>query len=207
MASHRHRNVIIGISLLIILFVATLVFFYRSLLTCLELNIVRMSKPKIYSNTLKTPEEIVALFCDMDFTGKRLSSLTWSEILPYITWPDEPGWDTVLVVSKYKLSDMKQTNNTANITVEYNVVGKYGTELLQMEQIEKVPFKVIKTENGWKIESPDSMLPHVSPMTLIANLEGRLKEEQDASVSKRLREEIGILQANQTPEVQQTKKE
>jgi len=206
MVSDRHRNVIC-ISLLIIPFVAVLVFFYRPLLACLEFSVARMSKPNIYSNTLKTPKEVVALFCDMDFTGKRLSSLTWREILPYITWPDEPGWDTVLVVSKYKLSDVKRTNNTANITVEYNVVGKYGTELLQMEEIEKVPFKVIKTESGWKIESPDSMLPHVSPMTLIENLEGRLKEEQDAAVTKRLRQEIGILQANQTPKVQQTKKD
>jgi hypothetical protein len=196
MAGQRHRKVIVGISLLIILFI----------LGC-DLSGARKSKPKSYSNTLSTPEEVVALFCDMDFSGKRLSSLTWSEILPYTTWPDEPGWDTVLVVSKYSLSDVKRSNNTADITVEYHVVGKYGTELLQMDKIEKVPFKVIKTENGWKIKSPDWMMPHVSPMTLLSNLEGRLKEERDSSISNRLRQEIAILHASQSPKERQTKKD
>ena len=196
MVDQRRRQGIAGISLLIILFI----------LGC-DLSGARKSKPKSYSNTLSTPEEVVALFCDMDFTGKRLSGLTWSEILPYITWPDEPGWDTVLVVSKYKLSDVTRSANTADITVEYHVVGKYGTKLLQMDEIEKVPFKVIKTENGWKIQSPDSMLPHVSPMTLLSNLEGRLKEEQDSSISNRLRQEIAILKTSQTPKEQQIKKD
>ena len=56
---------------------------------------------KIYSNTLKSPEEVVKVFCDLDANGKRLSSTTWSEMLPYIMWPDEPGWDTVILVTSY----------------------------------------------------------------------------------------------------------
>ncbi len=196
MAYQGHRKLIVGLSLLIILL----------MLGC-DLTGAKNSKQISYSNTLNTPEEVVALFCDMDYSGKRLSGSTWKEILPYITWPDEPGWDTVLVVSKYKLADVKRSDNTADITVEYHVVGKYGTELLQVDKIEKVPFKVIKTENGWKINSPDSMLPHVSPMTLLSNLEDRLKEEQDSSISNRLRQEIAILKANQTTKVQQTMKD
>lgn len=164
-----------------------------SLLGC-ERNTFWPSKPRVYSNSLKTPEEVVKVFCDLDAAGKRLSSSTWSEMLPYINWREEAMESVAVVVSGFKLSRIEKTNNVANIVVEYNVIGKYWPEkIVQIKSIEKVSFAVIKTEAGWKIKSPDTMVPHVLPNFLISHLERVLKKENDVNAIKEIQDRIRMI--------------
>lgn len=158
-------------------------------------RIQQMSRPKVYSNSLKTPEEVVKVFCDMDGSGKRLSSLTWSEMLPYISWPEEAMESVAVVISGYKILKAKKTNESADIIVEYNVVGKYWPEkLMPIKTVEKVTFIVIKTEAGWKIKSPDTMVPHVLAQSLISHLERIVKKESDSKTAKEIRDRIHALE-------------
>jgi hypothetical protein len=152
------------------------------------------SKPRVYSNSLKTPEEVVEVFCDMDAAGKRLSSSTWSEILPYINWREEAMESVAVVVSGFKLSRIEKTNNVANIVVEYNVIGKYWPEKIEPKRsIEKISFKVIKTDTGWKINSPDTMVPHVLSSFLIAHLEKVSKNESDFNAVREIQDKIRMV--------------
>lgn len=152
------------------------------------------SKPRVYSNSLKTPEEVVKVFCDMDAAGKRLSSSTWSEMLPYINWREEAMESVAVVISGFKLSRIERTDNVANIVVEYNVIGKYWPEKLEPKvSTEKVSFAVIKTDVGWKINSPDTMVPHVLPNFLVSHLEKVLKREHDIYAIKEIQNRILMI--------------
>ena len=168
----------------------TLIF---SLVAC-ERTTSWRSKPRVYSNSLKTPEEVVKVFCDMDAAGKRLSSSTWSEMLPYINWREEAMESVAVVISGFKLSRIEKTDKVANIVVEYNVIGKYWPEKIEPKKaIEKVSFTVIKTDVGWKIDGPDTMVPHVFPDILVSHLEKVLKKENDVNAINEIQNKIRMI--------------
>lgn len=159
-------------------------------------NILERSKPRAYSNSLKTPEEVVKVFCDMDAAGKRLSSSTWSELLPYIDWKDEAMESVAVVISGFKVLGVERGDNVAEINVTYDVIGEYNLDkLVPTKSIEKVLFTVIKTDNGWKISSPDTMVPHVSAKPLIIHLERIIKMESDSSAVKEIQDRIHTLES------------
>lgn len=158
-------------------------------------RIQQISRPKVYSNSLKTPDEVVKVFCDLDASGKRLSSLTWPEMQPYIIWTEEAMESAAVVISSYKLSVEEKTNQAASIIVEYDVLGKYWPgKLMPVKAVEKVTFTVIKTEVGWKIKCPDTMVPHVLPESLITHLEKIEKKEDDPNVVKEIRNRVQVLE-------------
>ncbi len=157
-------------------------------------KLLQNSKPKIYSNSLKTPDEVVKAFCDLDAAGIRLSSLTWSEMLPYISWREEAMENVAIVISRYKISSSKKTDKAAEILVEYAIIGKYWPEkLTPAKTIEKVPFSVIKTDAGWKINSPDTMVPHVYAESLIKQLESVKKRENKPDTIKEIQDRIQMV--------------
>ncbi len=124
-------------------------------------------------NTLATAEETVKAYCDLDAQGTRLTSETWSKVLPYIAWTEEAGWDRTIVISGYKIANTKKQSETAfTITVEYQVLGVVSGDYAQTRKTEQVPFKVTKSKNGWKITEPDFMPPHVLLKPMVKHLEG-----------------------------------
>lgn len=128
---------------------------------------------KVPRNTLATAEETVTAYCDLDAKGTRLTSETWSKVLPYIAWTEEAGWDRTIVIEGYKIAKTQKQSETAfSITVEYQVLGTLSGDYSQMRKTENVPFKVKKTKEGWKIISPDFMPPHVLLKPMVTHLEG-----------------------------------
>ena len=141
---------------------------------------------KVPRNTLVTPEETVTAYCDLDARGTRLTSETWSKVLPYIAWTEEAGWDRTIVIDGFKIAkSQKQSDTASTITVEYQVLGVLSGDYAQKSKIETVPFTVKKTKDGWKITSPDFMPPHVLLKPMVKHLEGTknlelAKKVQDA---------------------------
>jgi len=128
---------------------------------------------KVSRNTLASPEETVKAYCDLDASGMRLTSQTWSKVLPYIAWTEEAGWDRTIVISGYTVAKtQKQSDTAATITVEYQVLGTVSSDYAQAKKTENIPFKVKKTKEGWKITSPDVMPPHVLLKSMVKHLEG-----------------------------------
>ena len=128
---------------------------------------------KAPKNTVATAEETVNAYCDLDARGARLTSETWSKVLPFIAWTEEAGWDRTIVISGYKIAKMqKESESASTITVEYEVLGIVSGDYAQTKKTENITFKVKKTKNGWKITSPDFMPPHVLLKTMVKHLEG-----------------------------------
>jgi hypothetical protein len=181
------------------LFSAVIFSVLLTMLAC-DCSKVWRSKPRVYSNSLQTPDDVVKAFCDLDAAGKRLSSLTWSEMLPYINWREEAMESVAVVISDFKVLSIKKADNVADIVVEYDVIGKYWSDKYEpTNMIEKVSFTVIKTEDGWKIKSPDTMVPHVFPNYMISHLERVLKEEKDVNAIKEIQKRILRIKKLENP--------
>jgi len=140
-------------------------------------------------NPLTTAAETVKAYCELDAAGKRLSSETWKQVLPYISWSEEPGWDSVVVITGYQVVAITEHSAThATITVDYQVLGTSSRDFVSMKKTESITFSVRKTGKGWKIKSPDFMLPHVLPKPLIAHLESVKNDELALKVKKAVKE-------------------
>jgi hypothetical protein len=154
------------------------------------------SKQRSYSNSLKTPEEVVRVFCDLDASGTRLSSSTWWDIVPYITWREEAMESAVVIISGYNLTHINKAEHKAEILVEYKVVGKYWDRRFSPgSSIEKISFNVIKTDTGWKITNLGTTVPHIYPQIFLAGLESRAAtaaEERDTESLEQLRKDISL---------------
>lgn len=122
-------------------------------------------------NHLATAGETVKAFCDLDGEGARLTSATWSQVLPYIAWTEEAGWDRTVVIAGYRIgSIINRSENLSMVTVEYEVAGNLSQDYLPAKKNETVVFTVQKTSEGWKIKSPDFMPPHVFIKPLLRHL-------------------------------------
>jgi hypothetical protein len=91
------------------------------------------AKLRMVKNPLATPEENLKAFLDLDCQGKRLTSKTWSKLLPYISWQEEAGWDRVTVITGY-------VNAIALITVRFDVLGLLVSDYHLSRGLENVAF-------------------------------------------------------------------
>jgi hypothetical protein len=124
-------------------------------------------------NTLATAEETVKAYCDLDGRGVRLTSESWSKVLPYISWTEEAGWDRTIVIADYRIAKTrKQSESEVTVPVEYQVMGVLSGDYTPSRRTETISFKVKKTRDGWKITDPDFMPPHVLLKPMIKHLEG-----------------------------------
>ncbi|MEK6743669.1 MAG: hypothetical protein AABZ15_08665 [Nitrospirota bacterium] len=134
--------------------------------------------PATPQNTLATPEETVKAYCDLDAKGARLTSATWSKVLPYISWSEEAGFDRAVVISGFSIGKVQKKGDAESaVTVEYQVLGAVSGDYVSGKKTESVRFKVVKTGRGWKISEPDFMPPHVLAKEMAKHLEGTKKNE------------------------------
>jgi len=130
-------------------------------------------------NPLATPEETVKAYCDLDAKGVRLTSTTWSKVLPYISWTEEAGFDRAVVISGFTVQKARMNSEkAATVAVEYQVLGTLAGEYVASRRSETVRFTVAMTDRGWRISSPDFMPPHVSDTAMVKHLEGTKRLEQ-----------------------------
>ena len=129
-------------------------------------------------NPLATPEETVKAYCELDADGARLTSQTWSKVLPYIAWSEEAGFDRAVVISGFSVGKAQKKNDSESaVSVEYQVLGTVSGDYTAGRKAENVRFRVSKTSRGWKITEPDFMPPHVLAKAMAKHLEGTKKVE------------------------------
>lgn len=128
-------------------------------------------------NSLATAEETVRAYCDLDARGARLTSTTWSKVLPYISWTEEAGFDRAVVISGYSIGKVTKKDQETTVVVEYRVLGVVTSSYEESERTETVRFKVSLTDRGWKITEPDFMPPHVLASVMAEHLEGTKRRE------------------------------
>jgi hypothetical protein len=127
-----------------------------------------VAPPNTFGEYPSTPVGVVHLYCDFDLRSGRISSENFEKLPPIVTWEVEPGWDTVVVVSGFKILSSTQTHDHAVVTVEWAVLGRSEAENVVRERKSEVIAYQLKLLKGlWKIDSP-VIPPHVSLPTLRA---------------------------------------
>jgi hypothetical protein len=113
-----------------------------------------------------SPEEVVKLYCDLDYNGGRSgqeSDVIHCKMWFLVNWFEEPGWDTGVIIDGYEIKDKSIKTTTATISVVYRVIGIFsGDEILMLGPFyQLVNFQLIKSNKGWKINQP-IISPHIS---------------------------------------------
>jgi hypothetical protein len=125
-----------------------------------------VAQPNTLGEYPSTPARVVRLYCDFDLNTGRISTENFEKLPSIVTWEEEPGWDTVVVVSGYKILSSKQTLDHAVVTVQWAVLGYAEAENVSREKKSEVIVYQLKLLKGlWKIDSP-IVPPHVSLPTL-----------------------------------------
>lgn len=106
------------------------------------------------------PEELIKEFLTKDSTGQFLRTNSWFN--QAIVCPGYFGGpDTFMVIKKYRITDKKIDKESAQVSVEYDVVGVMGSggstgefnSFSPKVETIKTIIKVIKTPFGWKINN------------------------------------------------------
>jgi len=109
-----------------------------------------------------SPEEVVRRYCDFDLRTGRISTANFAKLPPLVSWEEEPGWDTVTVVSGYKILSAKQYQDRATVTVKWDVLGRSEAENVTKDnKSEVIDYQLRLVKGLWKIEAP-VIPPHVS---------------------------------------------
>lgn len=135
---------------------------------CVSLFVLFAGQPSTFGEYPSTPASVVRLYCEFDLNIGRISTDNFKKLPPVVTWKEEPGWDTVVVVSGYNILSAKQTHDHAVVTVQWAVLGHSEAENVSREKKSEIVAYQLKLVKGlWKIDSP-VIPPHVSLPTLRA---------------------------------------
>jgi len=108
------------------------------------------------------PQEIVAAFCREDGLGARTLASTFRRVAPLVKWPLEPAWDSVVLITGYKVGNaIEMEAGVVEIEVEYSVVGRLVQQRHEVETQTKLQrFRLQASDDGWWIVGPP-VPPHV----------------------------------------------
>jgi hypothetical protein len=134
---------------------------------------------------------VVERYCQLDFDGARLGISEDATIWTLVAWENEPGWDTTLIASSFRVERASQDESIAEVTVEYRLVGRFEGEppTILETTTERVKFRLALRHQGWVIEE-GQVPPHVSARVFRVYLETLLKEERDAKRRSALQHDI-----------------
>lgn len=111
-------------------------------------------------------------YLSLDRTGARLDQKRYGDMMVLVTWPEEPGWDSFVVISGSTIGRPQLTNGKIASRVRYTVEGImegdtfHPIRTLDAEMASRfaigqpAEFVLTRDSGGWKIESPQ-LPPHV----------------------------------------------
>jgi hypothetical protein len=136
--------------------------------TLAALLILSMTLPQAVGQYPATPKEVVRLYCDFDLKTGRISTANFAKLPPLVTWEEEPGWDTVTIVSSFKILSAKQSQDSAIVTVKWDVLGHAEAEnVTKGQKSEVIEYQLKRAKGLWKIDAP-VIPPHVALSTVRA---------------------------------------
>jgi hypothetical protein len=117
-------------------------------------------------NISENPRKVIEHFLKLDTDGARLGTDTYkaSGIGDYVVQGEyeSPGWDTVTLITDYKIQKITQSGSTASAMVKYNVIGKASNNLEIKKKNEIYIFKLKKQNHRWFIVEPYDLPQHIS---------------------------------------------
>ena len=141
------------------------------------LSVVFVALPYASGKYPSTPTDVVRLYCDFDLKTGRISTANFAKLPPLVTWEEEPGWDTVTLVSSFKILASKESQDRAAVTVKWDVLGHAeGENVTKDQKSEVIDYQLRRVKGLWKIEGPVEP-PHVSLPTLRAFVLSQFRDE------------------------------
>src|SRR5262249_36433190 len=124
----------------------------------------------------QTPEERDAMktleqYLQLDRSGARLDPVRLHSAAAFVTWKDEPTWQSFAVITGWELGSPQLSNGKLPSRVGFYIEGVVDGDAFfpadsddakaakTIEENKDVTFVLTKTNDGWRIESP-RMLPH-----------------------------------------------
>ena len=144
---------------------------------------IAISRPSISHALDKTRVvNVINEYCKLDFSGARTPYGDYEKIYHLMAWENErsdPGWDIFLIVTGYKIVEEIIENNSAIVTVEYNVIGELSFRKLEVvHYIDKATFNLLNKNNEWKI-TKYIISPRISLDTALFVEQERMKDHPE----------------------------
>jgi len=112
------------------------------------------------------PMAVMRAFCRADGEGARLRASSWPQIGALVTWPLEPAWDHLFLISGYELATPRGNGDAVELDVAFTVTGEIRPgRILTMRRVDSVTFNMVRDpeDDHWRILGP----PH--PPYVFAN--------------------------------------
>lgn len=108
--------------------------------------------------------ELISEYLSRDSAGERLSASSWFEA--HQSWPEDPGFDASVVVSRYQSIRHDSGASRATELVQFFVVGEVEAagdylSFRKSERIDTVTYVATRDSNGWRLAAP-RLAPHIS---------------------------------------------
>lgn len=120
----------------------------------------------------------VGQYCRLDYMGARLSDQDWQKLKPVVTWPTNPDYPLIDVVSRYDVSsNVTQEHGKWHATVTYHLLGRfnlgqgYSTEVVGSDKTAE--FTVQDNGGELKVIDVDPNYPHPSRAAMLKWLEAK----------------------------------
>jgi len=111
---------------------------------------------------LSEAKTTVKIFCELDGLGIRTSSVFWKFYSSFIDWNDEPGWDSVIVISKFEIGKADVVSDEVQVEVVYHIDqdsnGKEDVYQVKNDT-ENIIYRLINIGGYWKIHLHKGELP------------------------------------------------
>jgi hypothetical protein len=113
--------------------------------------------------------EVLRRYVDM-----RLRNDGWKKYSPFITWPDEPGWDCYWVAKSREIGVPAYGTNTATVPVTYRRLGLScnNLEFDARPSTVTIKYELVDRSDGWKVNGPIPDYPDVQASVLVKELQG-----------------------------------
>lgn len=135
------------------------------------LALILLTAPAFAADYPGAPSSVVAAYIEADGAGRALDSDTSPQVLRYTTWPDAPGWDSLVVIKSYAIGEVGWSGRKASVQIVYEVLGSLeGLKFTSKPAKEDTTFQLEKTKGRWKIVSPQ-LSPHLFAPAAITVLE------------------------------------
>ena len=125
----------------------------------------------------------VSQYCRLDYTGARINAADWSKLQPLVSWPKNPEYPLIDVVSRYEVDpSVSSQKNRLYVTVQYHLLGRfnmgegYTRDVSSVEQVQ-----VVAEENNGELKIVDAYpnYPHPSRAAMLKWLQDKQSAATD----------------------------
>jgi len=137
-----------------------------------------LSAPSVFAASAR--DQVTAVmnrYLQLDGNADRVSDKNWADVKPVVTWLTPVSWNTVIVITDYRLTRVNVGSTRAQAIVVYTNIGELSDRFTPEKRIETVTYHLNKVGKDWKVDGP-VLKPHVLYSVMEQRLAGNPLLEQ-----------------------------